>query len=165
MMEEEAKLRKTLNAALEEKFGKDPREIQVRTFEDSLKSTTRVELIEKKEAGRHFLLKLRIGFKREGKESTQEERMLASKEGEGFKLSFVPPNYKEGDDLAAVLKKEMDREAERHANHKKAVDMTVKEIKEGKYKSRQEAQQAYFNRRFPSREGPPRTSTAPTKPR
>lgn len=161
LMDEEVKLQRMFNAALEEKFGKDPEDFPIRTFEDALKSTTKIELAEKKEAGKNFLLKLKITYNREGKEATQEERLIAVKEGEGFKLSFVPPSFKEGDDVDAVLKKELDREAQDHAKHKQVVEATVKEIKEGKYKSRQEARKAFFDKLSPPKVTP--TAPRPTR--
>src|SRR5579885_2060618 len=132
-----------LNEALDAKFGKDPQAKQRPPFKEQITSLKAAEVKSSAKKGDHLVvLKIKTTAVKDGKEETKEETMGAVKEGDAWKL--LPPG-RDGTVDENTLKQVTAQTVQFTAQIpkiKEAMEKITKEVKDGKYKSREEAQKA-----------------------
>jgi hypothetical protein len=148
--------------ALEEKFGKDPRGTEFRIARRELArfQEKSYEIREQTQEREHRVaLTIWVTAKtKEGPESIQEETWTAIKDQTGWKLSFPPwgpiqsaiRKDKNGKEIHVKVLKSRDFDPQRSAEEEKTwrgaaeiLERHTKDIKSGKYKTREEAETAF----------------------
>ena len=138
-------------AACEKQFGKDSTasaryrlpEIwkSEQNFRDELSTVTKLEIIKKEPAGDDRVLitvRADVRLKSSPAPATREERHLAIKQADGWKL--MPEKLNDPTRLRALKV-----QVEAFKKAPEALDRIAKEVTDGKFRTREEAQQAAFN--------------------
>ncbi len=148
-------IRKSFAAALDEKFGKDPSERPQASLKDQLATLKSMDILEKTDRGKGVaLLKIKSTSVHDGKERTKEEYLLAVKEGNTWKLAPLPPRIDPKEDPQKLIEKETEQARTFATRYREGTEKVTREVKEGKYKSRKDAMDAYFKTAFPGPSAP-----------
>ncbi len=142
-LEELEKLYTEYDAALDQKFGKDPKVPPRTTIKDTLKTLKSMEVTGKTEKAKGvWVLKVKSMTSQGGVDMTQEGEYVALKEGDGWKVAPAYRGLTVDDKVLQTFEKHSQDQEKQFTAGKAATERVIKDVKAGKLKNRQEAFQA-----------------------